>query len=430
MSRERYVVLGLAHVRSAWFRDVARWATSGTVGIEFVKCVSSEELRSIIDSGRPISAVLIDASLPALDRDLVDRARAAGASTIVVDDGRVSRRWAELGVRGVLSAGFTHAELAACLADNCVTVGAVDTVITGPVPDAWKGFLITVTGAGGVGTSTVAMAIAGGIAADARNRGVVALADLARRADQALLHDAGDVVPGVQELVEAHRVGAPPAHELRRLLFADVERGYSLLLGLRQPRDWTALRPRAFEAALDNLCRAYRIVVADTEADFEGEEQTGSLDVEERNLMSRTAAGAADLVVAVGVPGVTGLRSLVRAVDDLLRLGLPAERVLPVINRAPRNPRQRAELARALADLTGGQLARNPLFVGATRRLDRAARDGQPVAAAIARPLAAVALHALDQLGSRATAPHAEPVVPGSIGMSRARDTTGREMSA
>ena len=46
MSTERFVVLGLAHVRAAWFVEVSRWATSGALPIEFVKCVSVDEVRS------------------------------------------------------------------------------------------------------------------------------------------------------------------------------------------------------------------------------------------------------------------------------------------------------------------------------------------------------------------------------------------------
>ena len=39
-ANDRYVVLGLAHVRSPWFREVSRWATSAVIPIDFVKCVS------------------------------------------------------------------------------------------------------------------------------------------------------------------------------------------------------------------------------------------------------------------------------------------------------------------------------------------------------------------------------------------------------
>ena len=68
------------------------------------------------------------------------------------------------------------------------------------------------TGPGGVGRSTLAMALAAGLAADPRDAGLVVLADLALHAQQALLHDAGDV-PGVVELVDAYRGTALDAAE-------------------------------------------------------------------------------------------------------------------------------------------------------------------------------------------------------------------------
>ena len=74
MAGSRYVVLGLAHVRSPWSTEVARWATAGSVPVEFVKCVSVEELRARLLSGRPHSAALLDGRLAGVDRDLLDLA--------------------------------------------------------------------------------------------------------------------------------------------------------------------------------------------------------------------------------------------------------------------------------------------------------------------------------------------------------------------
>src|SRR5690606_24352356 len=109
-------------------------------------------------------------------------------------------------------------------------------------------------------------------------------------------------------------------------------------------RDWTGLRQRSFEAALDGLRRGFRTVVADVDADLEGERATGSLDVEERNLMARTTVAAADLVLAVGAPDMKGVHSLLRVARHLLDHGVPPERLLPLFNRSPKGPRARAEL--------------------------------------------------------------------------------------
>lgn len=90
---ERYVVLGLAPARAAWFRSVGSWANSGALAAEFVKCLSAEEVGARLASGRPYSALVADGCLPSLDRDLVARAAAAGCAVLVVDDRRVDRDW-------------------------------------------------------------------------------------------------------------------------------------------------------------------------------------------------------------------------------------------------------------------------------------------------------------------------------------------------
>ena len=52
MTRERYVALALAHVRSPWSTDVARWSTAGALPLELVKCLSVSEVRARLSSGR------------------------------------------------------------------------------------------------------------------------------------------------------------------------------------------------------------------------------------------------------------------------------------------------------------------------------------------------------------------------------------------
>ena len=419
MARERFVVLGLAHVRSSWFRDVGRWSTNAAAPIDFVKCVSAEELRSILDSGRAISAILIDSGLPAIDRDLIERARTIGAGVIVVDDGRVRRNWQELGVEALLPADFDRDDLLDALETHSTPIRAADHSLVGDPSsgDMWRGHLVAVTGAGGVGTSTVAMAIAQGIAHDPRNRGLVALIDLALNADQALLHDAGDVAPGLQELVEAHRAGTPAVHDLHDFLFDVERRGYSLLVGLRHHRDWTVIRPKAFAAALFNVQRAFRFVVADIEGDLEGEDSTGSMDVEERNLLARHTAVRADVVVVVGSCSIKGLRALARTTHELRALGVDATRMIAVVNRAPRNPRLRADISRTIAELADDPNIANPIFVSERKRIDQCVRDNSPLPDAVCQPIANAVAHTLDHT-PRNIGLDAEPmiVMPGSFG--------------
>ena len=436
MATDRYVLLGLAGVRTRWFGDVARWATSAALPVEFVKVVTVEEARARLRSGRPFSALLVDAGMAALDRDLVDLAAGHGTAVVAVDDGRASLPWLDMGVHAVLHGGFGAQELHEALRAVARPIVRSDDLVapTQHATDApaapWRGRVIAVSGAGGVGRSTLATALAGGLAGDPRDRGLVLLADLAMHAHQALLHDVGDVVPGVLELVEAHR-GAPlPPHEVRGLCFALVDRGYDLLLGLRRHRDWTALRPRAFEAALDGLRRSYRMVVADVDGDVEGDDQCGSTDVEDRNVLARHTCATADLVLVVGVPGVAGVHSQLRVVRDLLELGVDGSRIVPVVNRAPRSPRQRAEVGGALATLLsatapGARLASTPVFVPERRRLVDEVRDGLGPPAPLAAPLVGAVRGLLDRAGMplAPAAPPSRPapdepvlVVPGSLG--------------
>jgi hypothetical protein len=430
---ERYVVLGLAPVRAAWFRDVGRWANGGLVPCEFVRCVSVEELRARLGSPRPHSAVVVDAAVPGVDRDLIECARDAGCAVLVVSDGRVARDWPALGAAAVLPDAFDRETLVDALRATARPVGtacAVDDPAVSPptVPGAWEGRLAMVCGPGGTGVSTLAAALAQGLADTEPLPGSVLLADLRRHAEQAMLHDAGDVTPGVEELVEAHRGGQPGLDAVRALTFDVVERRYRLLLGLRRANHWSTLRPRATAAGLASLRRAFRVVVCDCDADLEGEDDGGSADVEERNALSRLTAAGADVVFAVGLPSMKGLYSLARVVGDLVAFGVPPERVVPVCNRAPRGPRARAELVRTLAELlapvTGGA-GTGPVFVP-DRRVESVLRDGTRLPASLSRPLAGAFAAVLARVGERGERPTAPvPVVPGSLGAWPVQEATG-----
>ncbi len=424
---DRFVVLGVAHVRSSWFREVARWATSAMLPVEFVKAMSVEEVRVRLRSGRGYSALVVDDSLAGVDRDLIELAREAGCAVVVVDSGRTPRAWQDLGVSGVLPATFVRDDLVQVLQQVASPIArTTDHPSPGSTsPGAgFRGQLVAVTGAGGTGCSSVAAALAQGLASDPRHADLVCLADLALHAEQAMLHGTADVVPGLVELVEAHRAGAPSIDEVRRLTWHVAERGYHLLLGLRRHRDWTAIRPRAFGTALDSLRRGFRIVVTDVDADLEGEQTTGSVDVEDRNAIARTTVLAADLVVVVGLPGMKGLHSMLRTTRDLLTHGVAGGQVLPLVNRSPKGPRARAELTAAFGELLDGgppgHGVPSPIHLSERRHLDDVLRDRARLPDAWLAPVAATVSALLDRDRPAADAPPHDPellrVKPGSLG--------------
>ena len=419
----RYVVLGLALTRSAWFRSVAQWAHSASIPVEFVKVVSPIELRAHLASGRPFSALLVDAGVPHLDRDLVDEVRSAGCAVIVVDDVRLRRDWAALGVDAVVNPLFDRKALLDVLAARASEIirpdalpGDVDLV---DVEQSAQALTVMVCGPGGTGTSTVSIAVAQGLASRAPFAHGVLLADLAPNGDQAMLHDAGDVVPSIQELVDAHRTGRVTPEDAVGFTFHVKERGYRVLLGLRRRRNWATIRPRAFAASLDTLMRGRNALVCDTNGDLEGEAEGGSSDVEDRNLMARAVADRADVVLVVGQPGVKGTHSLIALIGDLLDHGVPGERIVPIVNRAPKNPRARSEISAAVGRLltqrTTGVGVAAPVFLPDVD-VDSALRDGVRLSTKIAAPASGTVLAVFERVGHRSHASEPVPITPGTLG--------------
>jgi MinD-like ATPase involved in chromosome partitioning or flagellar assembly len=428
MTGEHYTLLGLARPRAVWFTDVGRWAMSAALPAEFVRCVSIDDLESRLRGGRAWSAVLVDQRADGADRDLFDIARSIGCAVVVVDDGSQRRPWVDLGATAVIDEPFSAADLLGVLRSSAAPVERLagsGADLAGVVAlGGWQGRLVTVTGAGGSGTSTVAAALAQGAAADPGHGGRVLLLDAALDAVQAVIHDTGDVIPGLQELVEAHRAGGLDASSVRELTWTCPDHGYDLLAGLRRHRDWTALRARAVEAATSSLRRAYAVTVADVDPDVEGETLTGSADVEDRNLLSRHLTATADVVVVTATPTVVGLHRLVRILGALSEHGIALDRMLPVVTRAPKNPRQRAELTRALHDLLGpvGEgMAVTPCFVPSRRDLDSLQRDAAPLPRALATQMHDAVEAVVARVATNGDRPvdgasQPVPVVPGSLG--------------
>ena len=405
MSAEHYALLGVARPRAPWFTEIGRWATSASIPADFVRCVSADEVRARLQSGRAWSALLVDHMGPGLDRDLIDSARAVGCASVVVVDGTPHRDWVALGASAVIPAPIHRDALVAVLREcaspmSRLAGSGADLADIRPLP-SWEGRLVAVAGPGGSGTSTVAAALAQGLATDPAHGGRVVLLDGALDADQAILHDTGDVIPGLQELIDAHRSGMLDRDQTRAIAWHCADHGYDLVLGLRRHRDWTVLQPRAVEAAVGSLRRAYSVVVADIDADVEGERLTGSVDVEERNLLARHLTRSADVVLVTSTASVTGLHRLVRTLGSLAEHGVDPARLLPVISRSPKSPRGRAELTRGLAELLDPSISAampSPLHLPFRKEIDVLHRDAAPLPRAVVEPSTAATSALLDRL--------------------------------
>jgi hypothetical protein len=389
VSDARYVIAGLARPRVAWFSDLSLWANAGTLPIEFVKCIGQQDLLSRIDSGRAFSAVVFDAGLPGIDRDVLARSSSTGALVIAVEDPRIRVDWAAAGADVVLAHNFTAAEFLDGLATRARLIPRVEATAVpqyDSVASPVRGHMVAVTGSGGVGTSTVAMAAAQAGGGSSHFRDVV-LADFCMSAEQAMLHDTQSVTPGIQELVEAHRSSTLDPEKVRGLCFAVEGRHYDLLLGLRRRRFWTTIRANALTAAINSLTNSYDLVIADCDEDLEGETETGSVDIEERNVLARTGIRNADTVLVVGSASLKGLHTLTRVLSDIREFGVADHMLQPVINIAPSNGKARAAYTRALHELLGEQTQVAPPIFLPFQHVDEALRANASLPTALTEPL-------------------------------------------
>ncbi len=149
-------------------------------------------------------------------------------------------------------------------------------------------------------------------AATAHRRGPVVLADLTRSAVLAP-PDPSRPTSGLAALIEVARFGPPNLAELRASVAA-TDRGIGLVAGLPHPLDWVAVRPATIAVVLGALRSDAALLVALVDADLEGEEDTGSVDVEERHGLARVAVASADAVTVAAAPGPVGARLAQRTV--------------------------------------------------------------------------------------------------------------------
>lgn len=355
MPSDRYVILGLGRSRSKWFSDVAVWSSAGAVPADFVKCLSVAEVKQKLNALQPTSILMLEAGTPGVDADLIHSVRSHEIATVVVCPKDLQQKWLDIGATAVLPQSFSPPELLNVLsAHGSLITRTSNEEIAQAVADitSHTGKLIAVCGPGGTGTSTIASVIAQTLSDDVMNTELVCLVDMARNADLAMLHNIDDVVPGLEEVIESNRNRRASAEDLHSFTFHIQPRGYRLVLGSQRPGAWTSMSKRSIEFTLEGLRAAFNYVIADITGDFEGELDGGSIDVEERNALARLTARTADIIVVVGSSGLKGTHSMIRTVNELLRMNIAPERIFPTVNRTHKKLMGEKETTAALKALT------------------------------------------------------------------------------
>ena len=399
-------------------------ASGPAAPLEVVRCRTAADLHAQLRWCGPYAAALLDARHPDLDRDLLARLADRATPALVVAEHPGSTDWVALGARAVLAGGTGPALLDVVRAwlDGASSPGPRTRGVARLAPGAAT--TVAVLGAPGQGTSTVAAALAAGLAAPPSGPGSwpvetapapVVLADLGRHAEQAALHRLPAGAPGLLDLVDAHRHARPsPADALAHCRARHPHR-HRVLPGLAHPGDWACIGPESLDAALSSLRAAAGWLVLDVDADLDDEATTGSHDIEDRNRLALAAVSTAELVLIVGRPSSLGQRRLAPILADLIRVGVPRSRLL-LVGAAGR--RTATDLRSAPAPAPAHGLLDLPaLALPWVDGLEDGMLSGGGVPAALSTPLAAFVRMTAAALGRRTRQVLAPPtVVAGTLG--------------
>ncbi|MCU1370809.1 MAG: hypothetical protein JWO77_2003 [Ilumatobacteraceae bacterium] len=293
-----------------------------------VWCRTVPELVVLARTGR-IRAMLIDAHLAGLDLNLV--ASLGVWCPVVVVDGRAPRpRWEDAGADVIPTMPTDGASLEVAVGGHVARRPAIALVSD-------RAALVTVVEAPSGGGAGAATALARSLAAT--GPGSVVLADLTLDGLHRSLHGLSSNHAGLPELVAASRFGPPSTAEVDATLHP-VAPGLRLLPGLRRHQDWISVGGHAAGVALGAVRTGSAVVVAHVDRDLEGEADTGSFDIEDRNTLARTAVRAADLVIVSGRSGPAGHAGLLATLESVAAFRGPSERTLALATGSARIARR------------------------------------------------------------------------------------------
>jgi hypothetical protein len=423
-----FSLVAVAPPRTEWLTRLTAWANEGSLGVEVVRCISIEEMRARIGSMQRFSAALIDESSVGLDRDLLMASHENGSAPIVVSKGITRRDWESLGASGTITDPFDAEALLHVLRTYAEPtsqnelghqpepqpIGIIQAAGAPPTPLAP---LVAVVGGGGTGTSTAAIALAQGFSSTFE----VTLVDASLDGSLALMLGSTELVPALQQLVEAHRLATPQPEDLRSFLHQCPNHPFTLVPGLRRHRDWTSLSTHAVRSAITSLRQTCQLLVADVDPDLEGEAETGSFDISDRNALSRIIITSADAVLVTGRPDLVGVSRLLRIVTDLIELGVAVDRIRVVVLLSGRSVLGPGEIRRGVDQLIRERrpsLAPPPTaFVELPKGLDGLMLDARPLPGSFAASLRSIVEPVLGSGWSTPATSDPLPIAPGSLGI-------------
>jgi MinD-like ATPase involved in chromosome partitioning or flagellar assembly len=322
---------------------------TGEQGVQVVRrCVELAELLAVAASGLA-RAALVSSELRGLDRDTLTRCAVAGVAVVAVSSGSPDelRRMQTLGVRQVITAGASPAEVAAALlraasaAPQLAPYDVADPLSALPTPSrpgdqvtadvTGEGRVVAVWGpTGAPGRTSVAV----GVAAELAELGVTTLLVDADPYGGVVAQMLGllDESPGIAAACRLANNGALDADALRGLAL-QVRPRLSVLTGIARADRWPELRASGVDDVLRLAQRLVDVVVVDCGFCLERDEEL-SFDTAapRRNGATLTALAVADTVLAVAAADPIGLQRFVRGVGELLEV-VPTASPVTVVNR-------------------------------------------------------------------------------------------------
>ena len=331
---------------ASWELAIVRGLQPREVGIRVARrCADHGELLGTALRDRP-RAVLLDASLPWIDRDFVATLRRAGVEVFAI--GSSARPLERIGARR-FTANVTADEIAAALYGLGAPTPSADLAVM-PSPRTGIGRLVVVwSGAGSPGRTMCAIHLA---------------LEAARSGLRTLLIDADVWAASIAQTLD---LAESPSLAQAALLASEGWRspltdcvqsgpeGLSVLAGLARSELWPEVREESWRAILGTAIAGYEVVVVDVAAPIEEDEELAFDRVPfRRNLVTTLALELADHVALVAATDPVGLRRAVVAHRTLIeRSGATAAELSIVLNRAPRAGRRLQECSRTVSDWMG-----------------------------------------------------------------------------